>query len=185
MSTLKNPASRSSMLGQNVAVRQVGSRMVVKSRPPHKQTSTDKQIAVRKKFLGAADWARWQLDQPGKKESYQARTTPKLKSAYLVAVSDYLNSPEVTVVDSIEYTGEVGSSINVRATDDFKVIRVKVVIRDAADRIIEQGEAIQSPSHNQLWTYHATVANANMPGTKLKAIAFDNPGNEGTREIVL
>jgi len=185
MSTLKNPADRSGMLGQNVAVRQVGTRTLVKSRPSYKRESTPKQLEVQQKFLGAADWATWKLTQPGQEEAYQPRASSKMKSAYMVAVTDYLNAPKVKSIDAKKYGGAVGDRITVHALDDFMVAKVEVEIRDASGAIIEQGEAIQSPGHNQFWIYTATVAVSSMTGVKILAIAYDNPGNQGVLEVVM
>jgi len=185
MSKLKNPAERSSMLGQNVAVRQVGTRTMVKSRPSYKRESTPRQLEVQTKFMGAADWAKWKLTQPGQAEAYQSRTTSKMKSAYMIAVRDYLNTPEVKSIDVKKYRGAIGDLIRVHALDDFMVTKVEVEICDAAGAIIEKGEAIQSVDHNQFWIYSTTVANPLVTGTKVQVIAYDNPGNQGILDVVL
>jgi hypothetical protein len=185
MSILKNPADRSGMLRQNVAVRQVGTRTVVKSRPSYKRESTPRQLEIQKKFLAAADWAKWKLTQPGQEEAYRSRTNSKIKSVYMVAVSDYLNAPEVKSIDAKKYRGAIGDLISIHAFDDFMVTKVEVEIRNAAGAIIEQGEAIQSTEHNQFWIYKAMVANPVVTGITVKAIAYDNPGNQGILDVVL
>jgi len=73
----------------------------------------------------------------------------------------------------------------VKATDDFMVTKVKIVITNAAGAIIEQGEAAQDANKSDQWEYKATIANSPLAGTKILAVAYDRPGNKGTGEVVL
>ncbi len=68
--------------------------------------------------------------------------------------------------------------------DDFRVTGVRVEIRDANNMMLEAGNAVQNLNGID-WTYAATYGNATLPGTKIKAIAKDVPGNEGVLEVTL
>jgi hypothetical protein len=68
--------------------------------------------------------------------------------------------------------------------DDFRVTAVQVEIYTAAGTLLEKGNAEQQVNGLD-WTYTATQANNLLTGSKIKAIATDIPGNEGTLELVL
>jgi len=70
----------------------------------------------------------------------------------------------------------VGSKIEVKATDDFKVKSVKVRIDDAAGTLVEEGLAV--PDADGLhWSFTATRANAVLTGDKVTVSVTDMPDN--------
>ena len=77
-----------------------------------------------------------------------------------------------------------GDKIVTRAVDDFRVTEVRVEISAANGTLLEAGNAVQN-SNGIDWTYTTTQANNALVGTKIKVIATDVPGNEGTLEVIL
>ena len=61
-------------------------------------------------------------------------------------------------------------------------MKVKIVITDAAGVLIEEGDAGPDALKVNLWGYKATAANPTLTGTKIRAIAYDRPGNTGSAE---
>jgi len=110
------------------------------------------------------------------KELYATGITHKKFSAHHVAVSDFLNAPEIHEIDAKDYHGNPGDIIRVRATDDFKVTSVKVIITDADGKVIETGEAM-SRGKKGLWRMAATMLHANVTGAVIKVEANDVAGN--------
>ena len=106
------------------------------------------------------------------------------QNLYSRAVEDFLSSPVVKTIGTGNYTGAIGSQITVRAMDDFRVTGVQLEIRAANGTLLEKGNAVQHVNGVD-WTYTATQANNPLTGSKIKAIATDVPGNEGTLEITL
>ena len=92
--------------------------------------------------------------------------------------------PVVKKFDTGKYTGAGGSLITVRAVDDFRVTGVQVEIYTAGGTLLEKGNAVQQVNGVD-WDYTATQANSPLTGSKIKAIATDVPGNEGTLELTL
>jgi hypothetical protein len=90
----------------------------------------------------------------------------------------------VSVIGASRYTGTSGGQITVRAVDDFRVTAVQVEIYTANGALLEKGNAEQQVNGID-WTYTATQANSPLTGSKIKAIATDVPGNEGTLELTL
>jgi hypothetical protein len=186
MSTIKKPTEISGLLGEKVSVRKVNNRLLVTNRPQLKLGQpTAKQLAVREKFLEATEYAKEQTADPATLAVYATGIRGKKRTAFAVALSDYLNAPNVSTINAGDYHGAVGDTIRIHAKDDFKVTRVKVTILNGAGQLLEQGDAIQNPKKKHIWMYSATVANATLTGSKISATAFDMPENETTLDLVL
>ena len=65
------------------------------------------------------------------------------RSAFNVAVADFFGAPSIDEIDLTGYAGQVGDSIRVRATDDFKVVEVQVSIVNSDGSLVEQGSAVK------------------------------------------
>jgi hypothetical protein len=186
MSKIKNQSDLSGVFGESISFRKVAGKVVAKNRPVRKMADPSAlQKEVRKKFLKASRYAQIQIDDAVTLKLYESRITPKVKSAYVVAINDYLNAPTVDKIDPIDYRGVIGNKLVISAYDDFMVTRVKVTIEDPAGALIEEGDAVKNPRTDDLWEYTATVANPMLPGTKITAVVFDNPGNSASLARVL
>lgn len=175
----------SGMLGKVVVYREVRGKVIMANRPKKSATLSEHQEASKSRFLKAVQYARKQLATEQTKAEYATGITLSKHSAYLVAVTDYLTSPQVNVIDASLYKGIAGNTITVRATDDFKVAKVEVMIIGSNGTLIEQGQAVLQPDTFDEWIYTITNANAALTGTKIIASATDKPGNTGTLELTM
>lgn len=174
------------MLGETVKVRKVAGKYLVSNRRRRVAGKrSEKQAAAQKRFLIAAQYARRQASLASSSALYAKGITEKKSTAFLVALSDYLKAPEVLSINTDDYRGVIGDRLVVNAVDDFMVTRVIVTITDAKGIILEEGEAGPDSEGVNLWEYKARVANPTLPGTTIKAIAYDRPGNKGMGELVL
>ncbi|HYG37428.1 MAG TPA: hypothetical protein VD908_02360 [Cytophagales bacterium] len=112
---------------------------------------------------------------PTSKAAYATKISDKLNSAYMVAMTDFLNAPTVDQLDLSGYAGQAADKILVQASDDFRVASVFVSILSADDAVIESGPAIENA--NGEWEYTATVANAEVATSKYQIQVKDKPGN--------
>ncbi len=186
MSTRTKQTELSSLLGETVSVRKVRGRVVISNHRPRPNTKVSPaRAAVLEKFREAVQYAKQQMGLPASRELYKTGITSKLRSAYVVALGDCLAAPKVHFIETIDYCGNVGDTIAVKATDDFMVTGIKIVITAGDGTVIEEGEAGPDIQRINIWSYQATVANPSLPGTTIKALAFDRPGNKATLERVL
>ena len=187
MKTKRKDPGMGGVLGNVAYVRKVKGRVEVLNGPPKPRALTENQVAARATFLEASQFAKRQTADP-KSESHAQYTegiTETKRSAYMVALCDYLVEPTVHAIETDGYRGKVGDTIEVKATDDFMVTRVNVVIKDAAGAVIEEGEAGPDLEQINIWAYKATAANPMLAGTTIKATAYDRPRNKGTAEVTL
>lgn len=144
---------------------------------------TASQQLVRDRFKDASDFAKMALQDADLNLAY-SKAANKFQSAYNVAMKDAFNAPVVTEIFTVGYRGVAGDSIVIQAKDDFKVNEVKVSIFNSLGELIEHGEAVLM-SGRRSWNYTVTQANSTLPGTKIKATAYDIPENEGSLEVTL
>ena len=76
--------------------------------------------------------------------------------------------------------GRVGDPARIVTLDDFEVVSVDVVIRDAADAVLEQGPAALVDGK---WTYAATTVVVAGETVTIEATAKDHPGNPGVKTM--
>ena len=175
----------SGMLGDTVVFRMWRGRMLMSNRPKKREKLSDKQKVTVDRFKLAARYAVTQMKDPAAKLDYGKGTNFQKHSAYLVALCDHMNPPKVHYIKADDYTGAVGETIAIKATDDFKVVRVKVSITDSDGVVLEQGDAVATVRKPWIWKYQTTVLNTMAKGTMIRATAYDKPGNRDSAEVVL
>ena len=174
----------SGMIGGTIVFRQVGDQTIVGQAPEKKEREiSSNEKAHRAKFGRAILYGKSAVADPISKELYQKQAETG-KSAYNVAVADFMNAPEIDEVDVRDYTGEIGSTIRVRATDDFQVNRVYVKIEGEDGSMVEEGEAVADPNGLD-YLYTAKKKNVSLTGDKITIEVNDIPGNEALKTETL
>jgi hypothetical protein len=173
------------MFAKQVVFKERGGRVYVAGPPNTNENRkpTELQQEVQDRFKKASEYAKDAMTDPDMKAAY-AKLANKRQTAYNIAFKDAYNPPVVMAVFANGYRGVVGDSIIIQAKDDFKVVEVRVSIFNTLGELIEEGEAVAMGTRRS-WNYTVTQANASLPGTKIKASAFDIPENEGTLEVSL
>jgi len=159
-----------------------GRTVLAKQRGANSKPPTAKGLAIQSRFKTSVDYALNAMKDPAIKAAYAA-AAPRGVSAFNLALGDAAQSPVVNRIDSTKYHGAVGDTIEIDATDNFKVTGVVVTIDNAAGALIETGNAVMLENEN--WQYTATVANAALAGSKITAVASDLPANTGTLSVTL
>jgi hypothetical protein len=187
MNPIKDKTDLSGMLGEVLAVRKVNGSVVIKNRPKRKVVAdpSPAQAAAQERLTEAAKWAKQQMKKADVKALYATGIAGKKKSAFLVALTDYVTSPKVSAIDASLYKGAIGDPITAKATDDFAVTQVVFTITDATGKLLESGQAKQDADKSFQWNYVATVANPTVTGTKISVTAIDRPGNKGSLDSLL
>lgn len=145
---------------------------------------TDKQLKLRRKFKRGVEYAKSVLSNPSLKAAYEAVLTEG-QTAYNLALADYFVPPEIKMLDVSKYHGKVGDIIRVRAIDNFRVNKVKLIIKKSDEIIIESGDAVRDSLNVLLWKYTVTKNNTQISGTKIIATAIDLPGNITAKEEII
>jgi hypothetical protein len=140
----------SGMVGGQVVVRRARKGYILATKPHFTAAPTDTQVAQRKAFKDAVNYAKGAQGAP----EYQALADSRGVSAFNVAVADFFNPPAIEAIDVSEYKGAAGETITIRASDDVKVAKVSVLITTEGGSAVENGEA--TPSSSGAWTYTST-----------------------------
>ncbi len=175
----------SGLVGDMLVFRQKAGKTFVSGRPkPSTKPTKPISLTIRERFKRAASYAASIMSDLALKAEYQLTAKPG-QSAYNMAFTDYQKAPEIYEdINLSVYTGAIGEAIEVSVLDDFRVESVSVQIKTAADVLIEEGAAVQSPNGLD-WVYTTTAVNAEVPGSKIIFTAKDLPGNETVLEKIL
>ena len=151
---------------------------------PSSKAPTAGMLAQRQRFQQAAFYGRAVQQDPARKAAYEVGIDGNTQSAYVVAVADFLNAPDIRNVDFAAYHGQVGNTILIQATDDFAVHHVHVRIQHPDGSLVEEGDAL-AEADGYTFRYATTTDNSSFAGNKILVSAFDNPGNETTEQRTL
>jgi hypothetical protein len=144
---------------------------------------TTAQKAVQSKFQQAIIYGKTATADPATKALY-AKKTSAGQSFFNVAVADFFNAPNIQEIDVSAYTGQVGSIIRVRATDDFDIAGIFLHITNADGSLVEEG-AVLLQANGVDWIYTATQLNDSLAGDKITVTVTDIPRNTTVEEKVL
>lgn len=146
-------------------------RKGVRTKPP-----TAGQLAHRERVKAAAAWARKTMADPQQRADYAAACKGH-QTPYNLGLRDYLTAPVVESIDLSAYAGKAGDVLTFKATDDFEVKSVSVVIQDAENKVVEEGAAVRGVEANQ-WQYLAKTNLAAGKSVQVEVTAEDRPGNK-------
>ena len=163
-------------IGDLVLVRD-GDNIYVRRRAARKPPPTPSQAAHNSRFGLASRWARMILADPAVKADYQRRCHGH-RTAHNVAVSDFMHGPVIQSLGLESYGGKPGDVVRVVATDDFRVVRVTVQIRNVEGEVLEAGDAERTEIESD-WHYHSQAAVSAATTVLIEATALDLPGNRG------
>ncbi len=175
----------SGRLGPTHYYREVHGQMQMCNMPSKRKRISDKQVDQSKLFRDASQYAKQETSDPAVKALYAKSIDSQRRSAYNVALSDYMNPPVIHYIRAAGYTGAIGSLITIKATDDFRVENVSVVIYSAKGKIIEKGEAARNKHKPFMWNYRTTVENRGVKGCRIEATAKDRPENKTVAAVVV
>lgn len=174
----------SGMLAKQIVFRnRVGETIVAKA-PGKRNESvlTDRQTEARTRFKKGIIYAKKVNGDPELKQAYHAKRKG-LQSAFNVAFKDFMTPPVIHEIEKDAYTGQIGDTIFIYATDDFQVKQLKVHILDASSLEIESGTAVRDEERKDWWKYTATVVNIDPLNSTIRVYASDLPGNEVNKDF--
>jgi hypothetical protein len=162
-----------------------GKTVVAHFPKPQSGEASTAQKEVKSKFFIASRYAKGVANNPDQGLANEYKKMLKVRqNVYSRAMEDFLTPPFVDSIKTPGYSGNIGDKIIIRALDDFRVTEVRVEIYDSNGTLLEAGNTVVEREGID-WSYTATQANGLLAGTRIKAIAIDVPGNEGTLEVIL
>jgi hypothetical protein len=172
--------------GKRMVVRRRGNKIFLAKAPSidKNRVPTLNQQEHLNRFSAATAYARTTMANPELEQLYRKKATAE-RSNYICAVRDYMRAPKVNRIDTAAYNGSPGSTILVKAIDDFCVKEVRVSIFNAESDLVEEGNALVDPINRFRWIYTATQEMGLLSGCKIRATAEDLPGNKTKLEITL
>jgi hypothetical protein len=106
-----------------------------------KKEPNEVQLALNKRFSAGTKYIKKKMEEDLLfKEKYASITKPG-RSVHSTALADYMSPPKINNIDVAFYTGQVGDTIIIDATDNFGVETVLVTIYNPAGELMESGQA--------------------------------------------
>jgi hypothetical protein len=162
----------------DVVIRKIRGKYFVsrKPKPRSNYKPSAGQKAHRGRFKAASAWAGAVQRDPKLLAYYAPFAKQRDLRVRAVAIADWFGIPEVNSVDLRRYAGRAGNVITIRATDEFGVTRVAVIILDANHDTVEQGDAVL---RGKSWRYTATTTLARKATVTIKIQAYDRAHRAG------
>ena len=156
---------------------------VVASRKPDMSNViySENQIAHRKRFKQATVYGKSVMVNEEVRPLYEAAAKEKNIPVFAMMIADYFHAPVIHEVDVFGYSGNIGDTITIFASDDFEVAKVHVSISDEQGNPIKHGEAVETAHGSGEWIYTATVEG--QPIAKIQVVAVDRPGGTAVMNI--
>lgn len=143
-------------VGNMVFALQSDGRVTVRGVGTQTAPSTDgEQKGQRRMKLGHA-YVHAVLSNPALKSVYANEAQIRKMRTCDFAMSDFLTDPVIASVDTAKYNGRAEGWVLIMTGDDFKVVRVGVVFRNAAGQQLEGSSAVPAQgSAARVWIYTA------------------------------
>lgn len=110
---------------------------------------------------------------------HYAATVKPGERAFNKAFADAYHPPKINSIALNDYRGQKGDRIAIDASDNFKVVRIRVALVDEHNNVIEKGCARKYASGNK-WSYKAKRDIADLSDLHVRVTAFDLAGNRKT-----
>lgn len=171
-------------VGKQFVYRKHGNNTTIARMPRMNENAVPsaEQLDARELFASAALYAQGAMADAVLKKEYRKKA-PAGKTAFNMAMRDFMKPPVIKSINTGQYNGTPGAVIIVQAKDDFRVATVKVGIYTAAGSLLEEGNAVLDPINRLQWTYTAVQSNSSPPGSVVRAVAADLPGNTAMLEV--
>jgi len=153
--------------------------IIVTKSPTQSGEPTETQLEQRERFRLATVYGKSVMADAATKTVYETKAKAKGQPVFALTVADFFHAPAVDEIDLSTYSGKTGEVIHIRASDDFEVAGVRVLIRDANGAALEQGLA--TAGNNGVWNYTATTTVPTGQSVAIEVTASDRPGNRTTK----
>jgi hypothetical protein len=161
-----------------------GENTVVSKAPDYRKIKrSEAQKANSRRFKVATAYGHRVLNNPVAYAFYEKKRRGS-QTVWNVAISDYMKRPEIAEIDVWNYKGHAGNTIRVKASDDYGVASVIVMIINALGLEVENGMAVQMPG-SEVWVYKTMEENQEWRGGRVVVRVTDSPGNVVRAEVSL
>ena len=165
---------------------QVNGTVTVRGVGKQKAPSTPGEKKGQNRMKLAQPFIRWILGSPDLRLPYALEAERRNMRIRDLIMADFLTDPVILAVDATRYTGAPGDLIFVVTPDDFKVVRVGLVFRNAQGERIQDGLA--QPAWGQcggVWMYKGE---RQIPADQLATVdvvATDRAGHSAVKTQAL
>ena len=167
----------------DLVFRRLEGQTIVARRPQQvHQPNSQAQLVAREKFRQAITYAKAAFANPAIRALYAPKAKEKHLPTFALMVADFFKPPIIDEVDVSAYTGQTGQSIRVRATDDFEVMGVSVLMREPdTNEQLDGGDAVKAVDGTWVFTTQATIPSGHA--FAIDVTATDRPGHKTVKTL--
>ena len=154
-----------------------GKKVYVSIKPEGTSDPSEAQVAQRKYFKKAVNYATAALADETSRLFYEELAERRETTARALCVGDFLNSPTIDDLDLSKYKGNIGDQILITTSDDIGVVQVNVELTETDGRLIEKGPAVELGAGSGEWAYTSTTHISTGSYICIAAEAYDRPGH--------
>jgi hypothetical protein len=163
--------------------RQRGGKTVVAKAPKHSDRRTPAQIKSQSLFAKAAHYAKAAIADSNIYKIYKSKTK-KNQSVFNLALSDFLQPPQIGEPVLLNYMGLKGDRIDIPVVDKGKIVSVKVYF-ERGNRLLEMGEAVQDQKYGSYWIYTIQTDHWFVAGIRILVTAIGLSGRSSIKQFSL
>lgn len=164
-------SSFSGQLGDDLVFRRVGNQTFFVRKGRNTKGATTAQNGTRILFAEAHNYASQILEDPEYSEWYGVMAKLNgLRTAQLAAMKDYMSKPEIEMINTKNYRGNIGDVILIKPKMLLKIQCMEITIYASDGSIIESGNAVKSELN---WKFKATALNATPGESEIVVVAYD------------
>jgi hypothetical protein len=108
---------------------------------------------------------------------YKQVAKPRKISPRAIAVADFMNLPQFSPLNLVNYQGRVGDPIKIHCKDDIGLVSVEVAIDRQDGTDVEKGMAAALNAREGFWVYTATQAVPLGTDVFIEVVGLDHAGH--------
>ena len=149
-------------------------KLTVYKHRPSKKAPSKKQLSGRDQFSRAQHYSNRVLADPARQLVYRKLANDRKRPTNTLLVANFLNPPQLELVELAAYSGRADQPIRVVAFDDIAVATVTVAIRSGDGAVIESGLAVDE---HGVWVYRTTTTLPEGAPWLVEVTAKNRPGH--------
>lgn len=185
LTTTAPAANLRGKVGEMVFCQRADGTTVVRGIGQDTKPSTPGEKKGQHRMKLAHSYVTFVLEDPALRTPYLLEAEKRQKRVCDVVMADYLTDPVIEAVETDSYAGVAGGSVFVILRDEFKVVKVSVVIRNAAGQRLEEGAAAPvGGGPSKVWRFKAATDQTSSLPVNVEVTASDRCGHSAFATVI-
>lgn len=155
-----------------------GDRTIAYIKKPRTSEKSEAELKRDYRMAEARAYAKTvKTENPELWELYRQVAKPRKISPQAIAIADFMNVPQFSPLDLINYQGRVGDPIKIHCKDDIGLVSVEISIDRQDGTDVEKGMAAELDASEGFWVYKATQPVPLGTDIFIEVVGLDHAGH--------